>query len=764
MHRLLKRQIRRAKRKSGTDVPDYEELLRVVSETYHEFDNERLLKDRSVELMSQEVMDLNKRVLKQSEIRVSAIMNNVVDAIITINKFSVIQSFNKSAVDIFGLNVDEAVGKSLDSIVSFPETDIKNSADLMSPERIGQVFMAKGKRKNGDVFPADFALSSMEFESGEILYVVVLRDISDRYLAQKKLQKFADDLVLAKEELELKANALTETVRELEEAKSKAEAATRAKSDFLANMSHEIRTPMNGIIGMCDLLSDTELNNEQREYNSMVHTSAESLLTVINDILDFSKIEAGKLDLEMIEFDPDKLISDVAKIQRVRAQATGLQLDYSISPDLPVYLLGDPGRVRQILINLIGNALKFTQSGGVHLSLSRKILKNNQCRLHFTVSDTGIGIPKDKQDKIFDAFSQADTSTTRKFGGTGLGLAITTRLVNMMNGEIWVESPINPEFFPGLKNYEKEEDCGPGSTFHFTLTMKSLSANKPLDSEQIEVITGLQTLIVAQDADKRQLLCEIIASWGGDPQAVADYSAAYDEAEYAIDVNRPFKLFILDCHKQNKATGDWIQKLSGLRNSSNTPVLLSGCSNDDAVDKHFLGKHPYAYIGRQITPSGLLDGIMSVTRGGEKILIGGEAASSIRQQPKRKLKILLAEDNPVNQRLALKLLQKMGHETSLANNGNEVLQQLAKKKFDLILMDVQMPGMDGFEATAAIREQEKNTEKHQPIVALTAHAMKGDRERCIAGGMDAYVSKPIKYNALFQAIEELGAGIDVVSE
>jgi len=761
MHRLLKRQIRKAKRRSGTDVPDYEELLNVISETYQEFDNERRLKDRSVELMSQEVMDLNKRVLKQSEIRVSAIMNNVVDAIITIDKSSNIQSFNKSAVGIFGLTAEEAIGMPLESIVSFPETEIQNLADLLSPQRIGNVLMAEGLRKNGDMFPADFALSSMEFESGEVLYVVVLRDISERYLAQKKLEKFAEDLVHAKGELEQKAIALTKTIRELEDAKSKAEAATKAKSDFLANMSHEIRTPMNGIIGMCDLLSDTELNEEQREYNSMVHTSAESLLTVINDILDFSKIEAGKLDLEMIEFDPNKLISDVAKIQQVRAETFGLQLDCNVASDLPLMLQGDPGRIRQILINLIGNALKFTQAGGVHLSLSHTELGNNQCKLHFTVSDTGIGIPKDKQEKIFDAFSQADTSTTRKFGGTGLGLAITTRLVNMMNGQIWVESPANPEYFPVLGSYSKIEGSGPGSTFHFTLTMKSLSANNSLNPEQQELISGLQTLIVEPNAEKRQHLCEIIASWGGDPQAVANFTAAYSEAEYAIDVNRPFKLYIIGCDNAKEEAIDLIQKLSDMRNSSGTPVLLSGSKKRNYFKKELMGERPFAYLGEQITPSVLLDGIMSVAST-EINRTANKAASYKNLQPRRKLQILLAEDNPVNQRLALKLLQKMGHDAALANNGNEVLQYRAKKEFDLILMDVQMPGMDGFEATAAIREQEKNSDLHQPIIALTAHAMKGDRERCIAAGMDAYVSKPIKFDALFQAIEELVSRTDVV--
>ena len=606
-----------------------------------------------------------------------------------------------------------------DTVTPFPAEELTLVRAARGEESTDVEQFLRNSRVPQGVFASVTGRPWRDAEGALLGGIVVFRDITERKRVEAERRRIEEELRVAKEA---------------------AEAASRDKSDFLARMSHEIRTPMNGVIGMLDLILRTELDDRQRDLAGIARGSAETLLRLLNDILDFSRIEANRLEFESVAFSLREMVGDVMKSVAPLGHAKGLELAHHVAPAVPDTWLGDPGRLRQILVNLVGNAIKFTARGEIVVRVEPETADEREDGkvLRFSVADTGIGIPGDKLGKIFAAFSQADTSTTRRFGGTGLGLAIAARLVELMAGTIWVESEV-----------------GRGSTFYFTVPLP-LHAESILSPPAVPDLQDLSVLVVDDNAVNRRILSELLASWGLRPAMAASGAEALTELRRAAEEGEPHSLVVLDFMMPDLdgvTVAEQIRRdpvLAGaiilMLSSADRPLAAERCKELGIA----------LCLVKPIKESELLEALVAAlgTAGAPVRTVVVPAALDADSQP---LRVLVAEDNPVNQRVVKAILELRGHTPLLAANGREALSAWERQSFDIVLMDVQMPEMDGFQATAAIRAREESTGAHVPIVALTAHALQGDRERCLAAGMDGYLAKPIHSEELIELVERLAA-------
>jgi two-component system, sensor histidine kinase and response regulator len=660
--------------------------------------------------------------------RLAAIVDSSDDAIIGKDLKSIITSWNVGAERIFGYTAAEMIRASIMRLI--PPDRQEEELEILTHIRRGERFdhfETIRLAKDGRQINVSVTVSPIRDSSGHVVGASkVVRDITERKRAEEELHR-------AKEVAEA--------------AKEAAEAATRAKSEFLANMSHEIRTPMNGVIGMTGLLLDGDLNLQQREFAETIRASADTLLTIINDVLDFSKIEAGKLLFETLDFDLVETVESTLDLLAKRTHATGIELASAIAPDVPSRLRGDPGRLRQILTNLIGNALKFTNTGEVVVRVSKGSETETHAEIRFEVRDSGIGISVEAQGRLFQAFSQADGSTTRKYGGTGLGLAISKQLVALMEGEIGVES-----------------EPGKGATFWFTAQLEKQIG----EAETRHASAPHRVLVVDDNHTNRQILRNQVAAWKLQVGGAASGEEALNLLRAAVAEGQPYDIALLDVQMPEMDGFTLAAKIKADPVLVGTRLIMLTSMGHVLSSTELNQRRVEAYLVKPVKQSRLFDCLISKARSrattegaadGQDPITASSPGGSKMEPEFKKARILLAEDNIINQKVALAQLHRLRYRADAVVNGLEVLEALQRVPYDLVLMDCQMPEMDGYETSEAIRQRENRSDSPCPwksplyIIALTAHAMQGDREKCITAGMDDYLSKPIRPAELQAALE-----------
>ncbi len=713
-HQLLQRQIRQYLG-DGKSLPEnVQAFIQVVNDTYVQFDRENL-RVMIAAIQSEEERQQVKAELHLSEKMCNFMAKTAQDGIIVTNQEGCATFWNPAAERIFGYTSEDVTGIRLQQLLGPPADGRDFIVDMTELQRSGSGPLAGSTaeftaiRKDGTRVLVEVSVSSTRNVHGEWNTLSIVRDITERKHWEESLKK----------------------------AKEAAESASKAKSQFLANMSHEIRTPLNGILGMMELLSTEPLSDRQMRFLQMTRSSGDALLSVINDILDFSKIEAGRMELSFIEFDLRHLLEDVTGLFTESANRKGLELMYILEDDVPLLLFGDAYRIRQILVNLVGNGLKFTERGEVVIRVEMPARQEGKLLLKFQVSDTGIGLPEQMQRHIFDAFSQADGSVTRHFGGTGLGLAIAKQLAQMMGGTIGVES-----------------QPGQGSRFWFTIRVEEKKTLKPEKDPVIrKSLDGMRVLVVDDNETNLTILCHQLSRLGAEADRADNGRRALNMLQSAVWRSNPYHFAILDVMMPGMNGFDLARAISMDASLDDMRLIILASPDVSQAEKEALGSRVDAYLTKPIRQTELLNAMRS--KDAEDTTRDGKGDDNIMKPPAtlrfNGRRILLVEDNEVNQEVGKAMLESLDCTVEVAANGHECLQRIDGSAYDLILMDCQMPELDGYETTTIIRQQESG-QTHIPILALTAHAMEGDRDTCLAAGMDDYLSKPFTKKQLGEAL------------